>query len=149
MVSVIKFVDPHHLIDLGTPGGCAGHNQIDYQTIVGGSVDLADVWHDYRNVTTALPWMMRQRVQVLRGLHKPFFVGESGICADVAASGTCTGIVSVRSLVERASFFDAKLSAGLRAGLSGYIIWNKGSRSAQDDVGPGDPTESTLSKYVL
>lgn len=34
-------------------------------------------------------------------------------------------------------------------GLSGYIIWNKGSQSVQDDVGPGDLTESVLAKYAL
>lgn len=44
---------------------------------------------------------------------------------------------------------DAKLSAGFNAGLAGYIIWNKGSQSVQDDTGPGGPTESVLAKYAL
>jgi mannan endo-1,4-beta-mannosidase len=148
MVSVIKSVDPNHLIDLGVPGGCAGDNPTDYQTIVAGSVELADVWHDYHRVTPLVPFLLQRRIQVLQRLHKPFFVGESGICADVTSSGTCSGIISAASLAQRASWFDAKLCAGFRAGLSGYIIWTKGSRSVQNDVGPGDPTENVLAQYA-
>jgi mannan endo-1,4-beta-mannosidase len=148
MVSVIQSVDPHHLVDLGAPGSCAGDTPTDYQTIVAGSVEVADVWHDYHRVTIPVPSSLRQRIPVLQRLHKPFFVGESGICADVTSSGSCSGIVSAASLAQRASFFDAKLCAGLRAGLSGYIIWSKGSRSVQDDVGAGDPTEKVLAQYA-
>jgi hypothetical protein len=149
MVSVIKARDPHHLVDLGVPGGCAAGNPADYRAIVSGSLDVADVWHDYQNATLAMPPMLQQRIEVLQALHKPALIGESGICADVAPNGTCTGMVSPESLAQRASFFDTKLSAGFRAGICGYIIWNKGAHSSQNDVGQGDPTENALAKYAL
>lgn len=149
MTSVIKSADPHHLVDLGAPGNCAGDNTADYQRIVGGAVGVADVWHDYGQVTTPLPSLLRQRLEALQRLHKPAFVGESGICADVGINGACMGAVSQASLSRRASLFDGKLATGFDMGLSGYIIWNKGSQSVQDDIGPGDPTESVLAKYTL
>jgi hypothetical protein len=149
LVSVIKSVDRHHLVDLGVPGICAGDNPTDYQTIVEGSLEVADVWHDYQRVTAPAPSLLRQRVQVLRRLQKPAVVGESGICADVGTRDACTGSVSHESLARRATLFDAKLAAGFALGLSGYMIWNRGSHSIQDDVGPGDPTEGVLRKYAL
>jgi mannan endo-1,4-beta-mannosidase len=148
MVSVVKSVDPHHLVDLGVPGGCAGDTSADYQIIVGGAVEVADVWHDYDRATTPMPALMRQRLAILLRLHKPAFVGEAGICANVRADGACAGVVTQSSIARRASLFNAKLAAGFAAGLSGYIIWNKGSQSVQDDIGPGDPTESVLAKYA-
>jgi hypothetical protein len=148
MVSTIKAHDPHHLVDLGVPGGCSAGASAGYRAIVSGLLDVADVWHDFQNFTLAMPPMMQQRIEVLQALHKPAFIGESGICADVTANGTCTGIVSPESLAQRASFFDTKLSAGFRAGICGYIVWNKGPLSLQDDVGQGDPTENALAKYA-
>jgi Cellulase (glycosyl hydrolase family 5) len=148
MTTAIKAVDPNHMVDLGSPGECAGDNTTDYTTIVGSQVDLCDVWHDYEEVTTPLSSQMQQRIGACRNLNKPSFVGESGICADITASEDCSGIVTTATLHQRAAFFDAKLSAGFNAGLAGYIIWNKGSQSVQDDIGPGDPTESVLAKYA-
>lgn len=147
MVAAIKAVDSHHMVDLGSPGACAGSNITDYATIVRGQVDLCDVWHDYEEATTPLPSQMQQRIDVCRKLNKPSFVGEAGICADITANENCSGTVTTTTLRQRATFFDAKLRAGLDAGLAGYIIWNKGSQSVQDDIGPDDPTESVLSTY--
>ncbi len=92
---------------------------------------------------------MQQRIGICQNLNKPSFVGESGICADTTASEACSGTITTTTLQQRATFFDAKLGAGFNAGLAGYIIWNKGSESVQDDIGPGDPTESVLAKYAL
>jgi hypothetical protein len=147
MTDAIKAVDPHHLVDLGSPGECAGDNATDYAMIVSGKVDLCDVWHDYEKVTTLLPSEMQQRISACRNLNKPSFVGEAGICANVTADGSCSGAVTPATLQQRASFFDAKLSAGFDAGLAGYMLWNKGEQSIQDDIGLGDPTESVLAKY--
>ena len=149
MTTAIKAVDPNHMIDLGAPGGCAGDNTTDYTTIVSGTVDLCNVWDDYGQAKIGLPSQMQQRIGVCRNLSKPSFVGESGICADITASQTCSGTVTTSTLKQRAAFFDAKLRAGFNAGLAGYIIWNKGSQSVQDDIGPGDPTESVLAKYAF
>ena len=149
MTAALKAVDPNHMVDLGAPGGCAGDNTTDYTRIVSGQVDLCDVWHDYDQAATPLPSQMQQRIGVCQNLNKPSFVGESGICADITASETCSGTITTTTLQQRASFFDAKLGAGFNAGLAGYIIWNKGSESVQDDIGPGDPTEGVLAKYAL
>src|SRR5207247_9791505 len=80
---------------------------------------------------------------------KTAFTGQSGISADSTANGDCCGTVTTTTLNQRATFFDAKLSAGFTAGLAGYIIWSKGSQSVQYDIGPGDPTESVLAKYAF
>lgn len=149
MTTAIQAVDANHMVDLGVPGKCAGDTIANYTTIVSGKVDLCDVWHDYNQVTTALPSQMQQRINVCRNLKKPAFVGESGICADVTASGDCSGTVTASTLKQRASFFNAKLSAGFNAGLSGYILWNKGSQSDGYDIGPSDPVESSLATYAL
>jgi Cellulase (glycosyl hydrolase family 5) len=148
MTTAIKAVDPNHMVDLGAPGECAGDTTTDYTTIVSGEVDLCDTWHDYEQVTTALPSQLQQRIAVCQNLNKPAFVGESGICADITVNGECSGTVTPNTLNQRATFFEAKLSAGFNAGLAGYIIWNKGSQSVQDDIGPGDPTERVLAKYA-
>ncbi len=149
MTTAIKAVDPHHMVDLGVPGGCAGDTITDYTSIVSGKVDLCDIWHDYQQVTTALLSDLQQRMQVCQQLKKPSFVGESGIEADITANGSQSGTITAASLKQRANFFDAKLNAGFKAGLAGYMIWNKGSQSEQDDIGPGDPTERILAKYAL
>jgi hypothetical protein len=149
MTTALKAVDPNHMVDLGAPGECAGDSASDYARIGSGQVDLCDVWHDYGQVATPLPAQIQQRITVCRNLNKPAFVGESGICADSAANGDCSGTVTTNTLNQRAAFFDAKLSAGFKAGLAGYFIWNKGSQSVQDNIGPGDPTESVLTKYAL
>src|SRR6266699_2209048 len=149
MTTAIKVVDPKHMVDLGAPGECAGDNTTDYTTIVSGKVDLCNVWDDYGQAKIALPSQMQQRISVCHNLIKPSFVGESGICADITASQTCSGTVTTITLHQRTAFFDAKLRAGFDAGLAGYIIWNKGSQSVQDDIGPGDPTESVLAKYAF
>src|SRR5258708_5400588 len=149
MTTAIKAVDPNHMVDLGAPGECAGDNTTDYTTIVSGKVDLCNVWDDYGQTKMALPSQMQQRIGVCRNLSKPSLVGESGICADVIATGDCSGTVTIITLNQRAAFFDAKLRAGFNAGLAGYIIWDKGSESVQVDIGPGDPTESVLAKYAF
>src|SRR5437762_8089705 len=47
MTTALKTVDPHHMVDLGVPGECAGHTTADYTQVVSSKVDLCDVWHDY------------------------------------------------------------------------------------------------------
>ncbi len=147
ITTAIRMVDPNHMVDLGAPGECAGDNTTDYTKIVGGQLDLCDVWHDYKQAAMPLPLQMQQRIGVCQNLNKPSFVGESGICADITVGGTCSGIRTTTTLYQRATFFDAKLDAGFNAGLAGYIIWNKESKSIQDNIGPGDPMESVLAKY--
>ena len=148
MTMTLKSVDPNHMVDLGVPGQCAGDTTADYTQIVSGQVDLCDVWHDYKEPATPLPSQMSQRTNSCLSLNKPAFVGESGICADIDPSQTCSGTITPASLQQRATFFAAKLNAGLNAGLAGYMLWSKGKGSVQYSVGPGDPTESIVAQYV-
>jgi hypothetical protein len=147
MTTALKTVDPHHMVDLGVPGQCAGSTTADYMQVVSGQVDLCDVWHDYGQVAAQLPPQMLQRLTICQHLNKPSFVGESGICADVTANQTCSGVTTTTNLYQRATFFAAKLEAGFNAGLAGYILWNKGDKSVQNDIGPSDPTESVMAQY--
>jgi hypothetical protein len=148
MTMALKSVDPNHMVDLGVPGQCAGKTTADYVQIVSSQVDLCDIWHDYDKTATPLPSQMSQRLNTCLSLNKPAFVGESGICANIDSDHTCTDMTTSTSLQLRATLFTAKLSAGFNAGLAGYIIWNKGKRSVKHDIGPGDPTESTLAQYA-
>jgi mannan endo-1,4-beta-mannosidase len=147
MTTALKTVDPRHMVDLGVPGNCAGHTTGDYMQVVSGQVDLCDVWHDYAQAATPLPSQMLERLNICERLNKPSFVGESGICADVTASQTCSGTITSTSLHQRATLFAAKLDAGLNARLAGYILWNKGDKSVQCDIGPNDPTESVIAGH--
>jgi hypothetical protein len=147
MTRALKTVDPHHMVDLGVPGECAGDTTADYMQIVSGQVDLCDVWHDYERVATPLPSQMSQRLNICQHLNKPSFVGESGICADITANHTCSGDITPTSLHLRATLFAAKLDSGFNAGLAGYILWNKGETSVEYAIGPSDPMESVLTKY--
>src|SRR6266571_192572 len=98
MITAIKAVDPNHMVDLGAPGECAGDSIRDYTTIVSDKVDLCNVWDDYGQAKIVLPSQMQQRIAICRNLNKPAFVGESGICADVIATGDCSGIVTTATL---------------------------------------------------
>ncbi len=147
MTTALKTVDPHHMVDLGVLGNCAGDTIADYTQVVSGQVDLCDVWHDYAQVATPLPSRLLERLNICQHLNKPSFVGESGICADVTASQTCSGTITSTSLHQRATLFAAKLDAGFNAGLAGYILWNKGDKSGESDIGPDDPTESVIAEH--
>jgi len=111
MTTSIKAVDPNHMVDPGVPRGCASNNTTDYTRIVSGQVNLCDVWHDYEQEATALPSQMQQRIDVCQNLNKPSIVGESGICADITPGQACSGTITTATLQQRATFFDAKLSA--------------------------------------
>ncbi|MDQ1454582.1 MAG: mannan endo,4-beta-mannosidase [Actinomycetota bacterium] len=136
MTDAIKLVDPNHMVDLGAISWCGGEGA-DYGYVNAGKVDLCDIHHDYK-ATVAMPSTEQSRInQCLVIDDKPGFIGESGICASVDASGNCTGATSAASLQNRANDFGAKMNAGFQAGLSGYVIWQaahgcSGSNSSWD-----------------
>jgi mannan endo-1,4-beta-mannosidase len=152
MTTVIKSVDPHHLVSLGTVGadqcGLAGG---DYQYVYAGRIDVCE-YHDYGVATSSIPNganSLAERIQQCRALDKPLFIGESGIPADTNDFGQSTGRITNTSLQLRAGFFDAKITAAFNAGIVGYVIWDKrqdASNSAINYgsgrymVGPDDPT---------
>ena len=88
MVAAIRKVDTHHLIDLGTEGigQCGMQDSTDYSYIHAGSVDLCE-YHDYGYPASAMPSGMAEAISACSALGKPFFVGESGIPANVGPDG--------------------------------------------------------------
>jgi hypothetical protein len=118
----------------------------------GGTVDLCE-YHDYDNPAVAMSSgtdSLQQRITQCHRLGKPIFVGESGILANVQPNGAPGGAapVTFATLNQRAAFFKAKIDAGNRGGLVGYVIWYKSpfySPSIEPyAIGEGDPTEAVL-----
>jgi mannan endo-1,4-beta-mannosidase len=159
--TAVKAADPHHLVSLGTIGfdqcGLVGS---DYQYVHAGRVDLCD-YHDYGVATQPFPDgpnSLAERAAQCASLHKPLFIGESGIPANVNDFGQSTGKITSTSLQLRAGFFDAKMTAAFSSGLVGYVIWEKQQDASNSPlnyyngsyiVGPSDPTNyvtATLSR---
>jgi hypothetical protein len=142
--SLIKSLDPNHLVSLGTGGnGNCGLLEQDYATVY--SMPTLDVctFHDYWGATVALDTDpnngIQLRIDECDALGKPIYAGESGI-----------RVQDVSSLQERAADFAAKLSAQVSAGAAGFVAWNWFRVSDVDyRIGPGDPTLSTLSTAAL
>ena len=160
MVTAIRKVDHHHLVDLGTEGigQCGMQNPTDYSYIHAGNVDLCE-YHDYGSPATDLPSGMAEAIAACSALGKPFFVGESGIPANVGADGqpnsacdpwpSCSpDPITITTLDQRASFFAAKISAANAAHVAGYVIWVKSPFYSDTTDGyaiaDGDPTEAVL-----
>lgn len=128
MRSQVRAVDTNHLVSLGTIGtGQCGTTGEDYRT-VHQAVDICEV-HDYGAPQTALPGDdtngIARRVRQCTDLGKPIFVGEAGIPSDVGADGGSSATTTAATLQRRAEFFAAKIAAQLRAGMDGYLVWDK------------------------
>jgi hypothetical protein len=166
MTAAIKAVDPNHLVSLGTAGGGeCGLSTTDYRYVNAGAVDICD-YHDYYNVTQAMPNdgynRLAQRIAQCESLNKPIVVTESGIAADVDATGVDTGTVTATTLQNRAGFFQAKLNAAFNGGVAGYVLWEKeqdASNSAENlsnhalfEIGPNelfyDPTNAVTASVA-
>lgn len=160
MVATIRSVDPNHLVDLGTmgPGACGIINPADYDTVHAGALSLCE-YHDYGAPAQAMPSGLASVLSGCDALHKPTFIGESGIPANVGPDGTpsstCTPWpscsptpITITSLDQRAAFFDAKIKAASAAGVAGYLIWVKSPFYSDTTdgyaIGDGDPTEAVL-----
>jgi hypothetical protein len=145
MSSLVKSLDPNHLVSLGTIGsgqcGAAGGAYQDVHGVPG--IDLCE-YHDYS--TDAMPgdqWNgLAVRLLQCSGLGKPLFVGETGIKTSL-----------VGTLAARADLLDAKLAAQLGAGTAGVLAWDwrdeahGGSSLAGYEIGPSDPALAVLSNH--
>ena len=152
MTGMVKSIDHHHLVDLGTLGsGQCGTANGDYQTVHAGAVDICE-YHDYHNETEPMPgdqWNgLQVRLNQCAALNKPLFVGEVGMLANIQPDGSASGPVTSTTLAQRAQFFDAKLKAQFAAGVAGIALWAKGDSSQSYDIGPGDPAEAVLKSYA-
>ncbi|RYF10620.1 MAG: hypothetical protein EOO40_04845 [Deltaproteobacteria bacterium] len=124
MVEVIRSVDTHHLVNLGTQdNGYCGVQGDSYTYIHAGKVDLCEV-HSYEPANEAMPNLSLDKVRRCQALGKPTFMGEVGICQNVQADASCKGPVTPQSLQRRASFFTQKAQANRSAGLCGFLLWD-------------------------
>jgi hypothetical protein len=164
--TVIKRVDPNHMVDLGAISWCGGQNS-DFEFVNAGKVDLCDAYHDFSGATVALPPPVQARVSQCRSSGKPSYLGEGGVCAYVDSKGGCVAPTTVTTLQNRAADFKAKVAAALKAGASGYLIWslskgcsgtnstnqwnigaNNGTPSYGCAVREIDPTETALAGFA-
>ena len=76
MVTAIRKVDHHHLVDLGTEGigQCGMQNPTDYSYIHAGNVDLCE-YHDYGSPATDLPPGMAEAICGLFRSRQAFLCG--------------------------------------------------------------------------
>lgn len=135
VATVVKAVDRHHLVTLGTQAnGAPGTSGRDFADIYRQPVlDFTEVhdWARYGSDTEALPGSVEGQVPaasspqcqsttapiacsfaIARELGKPLVVGEAGITATDAASRA-----------RRAGLLHAKMDAAFGAGASGYLVW--------------------------
>jgi mannan endo-1,4-beta-mannosidase len=145
MASLVKSVDPNHLLSLGTIGsgqcGAAGSVYKDLHSVPG--LDVCE-YHDY--TLAAMPgdqWNgLATRLRECGELGKPLFVGELGIATS-----------SVGGLIDRATVVGSKLSAQFAAGVAGILVWDwrdaahGGSSLGGYEIGPLDPVLGMLSAY--
>ena len=145
MGSLVKSIDPNHLVSLGTIGsGQCGAAGSAYQAVhdVAG-IDLCE-YHDY--ALTPMPgdqWNgMARRLSQCAELGKPLFVGELGIRTS-----------SVGTLADRAALLAGKLSTQFAAGAVGALVWDwrdaahGGSSPTGLEIGPFDPVLEILAAY--
>jgi hypothetical protein len=162
MAGAIRAADPHHLVDLGTltTGDCGIASDADYTYVHAGLLGLCE-YHDYGFPASPLPAPLAGITSDCRSLHKPVYIGESGIPSDVGPDGnspppsaTCPTppCPTLGSLAQRASFFQAKIQAANAAGVAGYVIWVKSpyydATTNTYDIPDGDPTERVLSQAL-
>ena len=137
---LVKAIDPHHLVSLGTIGtGQCGAQGADYKDVMSvPALDLCE-YHDYQ--PHAMPgdqWNgLQVRLDQCNALHKPLIVGEVGIRpSDVGGT-----------LAARAQVLAGKLATQFRAGVAGELAWDwnvHGSTLGDFDIGPHDPALSVL-----
>ncbi len=152
MATAIHQADPNHLVNLGTQGaGECGTAGSDYGYVHAGAVDLCEI-HDYNNPATALaagPNSPADDIHQCQALHKPIFVGETGIPANVQPDGsTGSAPITQATFEQRAADFQGRIQAYNAAGNLGFVIWFKSPLYTVDedstDVPNGDPTEPVL-----
>jgi hypothetical protein len=152
MATLVKGLDPQHLLSLGTIGGgqmgTAGGTYKQLHMVAG--IDVVEA-HDYGNEAVALPGApsatantIYSDLQDALALHKPFLIGEAGIPAPSP--------VYPFSYEQRATDMDAKLAAEFAGGAAGFLVWSWYDLNTDNlqgwDFNGSDPLASVLSKYV-
>ena len=162
VATVIRSVDPHHLITLGTQAnGAPGSSGPDFAAIYRQPVlDFAEVhdWARYGSDTQAMPGSVNNGLpepnspecasrtapiacsfSLAAQLNKPLLVGEAGIAAHDSGART-----------RRAQLIKAKMTAAFTAGASGYLIWQLNEKNTDGYgvlIGQHDPVFDVLEGF--
>ena len=146
MAGLLHTTDPNHLVNLGTQdNGWCGVDGTNFQYVQAGGVDLCEV-HSYEPGNEAMPTQVATDIALCRGINKPIFMGELGICRNVQSDGTCSGNTTSTTLQQRATFFQQKFSAAATGGLSGMLLWQYSPEEYDTTYGvfANDPVESIM-----
>lgn len=143
MGSLVKSIDPNHLLSFGIQDDSCGDWAGDYKAL--NAIPTIDVctFHDYNYPTDPMgnPTApnLQTAVTMCHADNKPIFVGEIGI--DPAT-------ISPSTLQERADLFQAKFNAMTQAGVVGELLWDFAPEDQGSfEIGPGDPALSILGTY--
>jgi mannan endo-1,4-beta-mannosidase len=134
---LIKHLDHHHLVSVGTAGsGQCGTSRSEYQSLYALPTEDVLEYHDY--ALEPIPgdqWNgLAVRLQQAKALDKPLLIGEVGVVADQAGG-----------LSGRAALVHRKLDAQFGAGVGGVLLWawraqsSGGSDEHGYSIGPRDP----------
>jgi hypothetical protein len=134
MAGLVKSIDPHHLLSLGTIGtgqcGALGGEYVRLHAIP--EIDVCE-YHDYGE-RSPIPSRdpLTIRLSQCRALGKPLFVGEMGI-------------ENRANLDRRARRLARQARSHFADGAVGVLLWdwrdrpNGGSARRGYEIGPGDP----------
>lgn len=143
-------MDPNHLVSSGTGGyGECGQAWQDYQYVHSSSgIDIGS-YHDYGLDDQPMPgdqWNgLQAKLDMLKAINKPMFIGEAGIKAHDNLAGCVT-------LLTRQNKIKSKMDAQISAGISGYVPWNWAASDAGTcdyDFTSADPLMTLLHDYPL
>lgn len=135
----IKSLDKNHLVSFGTMGSGQPGSSVYTKIHALPTIDVLE-YHDYNNVTTALPSTLADRINDSISLNKPLIVGEAGINMNDGYTAS-----------QRATYFDNKLSAYFKNNGSNYLIWSYREVNAQDagyEFNYTDPLVNVIKNYT-
>lgn len=136
MASVIKAIDPTHVVSFGTQDPTyPGIEGIDFARLhrVRG-IDIVEA-HDYGDAKDAFPGPVADALATARRVQKPFFIGEVGIKSPPEGKRG------------RAPLMIAKLDAAWKHGADGFIVWTYRAGGAYG-FGPKDPLVAKLKAFT-
>jgi hypothetical protein len=145
MTQLVKSIDPHHLVNIGTLDDSCGTERSDNVAIsaIAGN-DFCD-YHDYSAPYTTIPSALSRLITACKRIGRPVIVDELGIdLTDRAING---------NLTVRAQHIAAKLAAEFQAGVAGILPWiwsgNGQSISKKYEIEPGDPVLTVLRHFGM
>ena len=145
--TLVKSIDPDHLVSLGTIGGGQCGTSFEEYAYVHDlpTIDLCE-YHDYNAADQPFGGDefngLQKRIDQCDALDKPLIIGESGIRI---------GGIEVYGMLYRSDDFRTKLADQLDAGIDGIVLWAWNPNGPTDhdfDIGPDDPVLPILAEVL-